>query len=79
VTSARASMGRCARSGRKSARLHLDPTHTILAVMEALNQDVVQDFLIASRIGQIQSMQLYRGTDLMALFAQVDSSMPALY
>jgi len=58
--------------------LHLDPSHTILAVMEAPNQDAVQDFLIESRLGQIQSMELYRGTDLMGLFAQSDS-MPPLY
>ncbi|HTE84870.1 MAG TPA: hypothetical protein VK821_09055 [Dehalococcoidia bacterium] len=59
--------------------LHLDPSHSILAVMEAPNQDAVQDFLIESRLGQIQSMELYRGTDLMALFAQGDASMPPLY
>ena len=50
-----------------------------IAILEAANQDAVQDFLIESRLGQIQSMELYRRTDLMALFAQGDASMPPLY
>ena len=59
--------------------VHLDPSHQVLAVVEAANQDAVQDFLIASRLGQIQDMSLYRGTDLGALFAQAEGSMPPLY
>lgn len=59
--------------------MHLDPSHQILAIIEGPNQDAVQDYLIAARLGQIQAMELYRGTDLMALFAQGDASMPPLY
>ncbi len=59
--------------------LHLDPAHMILALLEAPSQDVVQDYLMASRLGQIQAMELYRGTDLMGLFGQAASNFPPLY
>lgn len=57
----------------------LDPSHQILAVVEGPNQDAVQDYLIESRLGQIQNMRLYRGTDLTALFAQSEATMPPLF
>jgi hypothetical protein len=62
------------------APMHLDPTHMILAVIEAPSQDVVQDYLMEARLGQIQAMDLYRGTDLLGLFARADSGgFPPLY
>ena len=59
--------------------MHLDPSHKILTIVEASNPDSIQDYLMTSRLGQLMDMDLYRGSDLMALFAQAESSMPPLY
>ena len=56
--------------------MHLDPSHQILVLVEAPSQDVVQDFLMESRLGQVQAIQLYRGTDLMQLFATAEGLPP---
>jgi hypothetical protein len=59
--------------------MHLDPGHQIMALLEASSQDEVQDYLIESRLGQIQDMVLYRASDLMQLFARAEATLPPLY
>ena len=63
---------------RIGAPLHLDPSHKILVVFEGPSQDAVQDHIAESRLGQIQSMELYRGSDLLEMF-KAAGDMPALY
>lgn len=47
--------------------LHLDPTHSILVIVEAASADAVYDFLMDSRLAEVQDTQVYRTALLAAL------------
>ena len=49
---------------RVTPQLHLDPTHQIMVILEAPNQDAVLDALNENRIAQISNCQVYRATPL---------------
>ena len=56
--------------------VHLDPAHKVLVILEAANQDAVQDTLQANRLAQIQDLEVYRATPLPEMFAHAQ---PPLY
>jgi hypothetical protein len=56
--------------------VHLDPAHKVLVVLDAPTQDAVLDALQANRMGQVQSVELYRATPLPELFARNQGQEP---
>jgi hypothetical protein len=47
---------------------HADPAHMTVAIVEAASQDAVTDFLMDSRLAEVQNIELYRATELMEMF-----------
>jgi hypothetical protein len=50
--------------------LHLDPAHKIAAVLDAPNMEALLDFLVESRLAELQAMEIWRTTPLDTMFQQ---------
>ena len=47
--------------------LHLDPAHKVLTVAEAPSAEALRDYLMQSRLAELQELELYPTTPLEAL------------
>ena len=56
--------------------VHLDPAHKIMVMLEAPSQDVVNDVLIENRLGQIQSIEIFRAVPLQDLMTRTQNQEP---
>jgi hypothetical protein len=48
--------------------LHLDPAHKVLVVSEAPSAEALRDYLMQSRLAELQEFELYLTTPLETLF-----------
>ncbi|GEM_PF-6137155 len=48
--------------------LHLDPAHKVLVIAEAPSAEALRDFLMQSRLVELQEVELYLTTPLETLF-----------